>query len=120
MIDTSNEAMIGDKAARELLAREKSMIVKHTPAPWHAHHDHGYLVVESENEEMYVLVKKQFGTDEDLANARLIAAAAELLEALQRLVLNANGDASTGYFDVPVTNITAAKAAIAKAEGKQA
>lgn len=44
----------------------------------------------------------------------------ELLEALQRLVLNANGDAVTGYFDVPVTNIEAAKAAITKALGAQA
>lgn len=42
----------------------------------------------------------------------------ELLEALQRLITNANGDANTGYFNVPVGSIKDAKAAIAKALGE--
>ena len=41
----------------------------------------------------------------------------ELLEALGELVANANGDARIGYYDVPVSSIKNAIAAIAKAGG---
>ena len=41
----------------------------------------------------------------------------ELLEALSAVVANANGDARIGYYDVPVSSIKNARAAIAKAGG---
>ena len=49
---------------------------------------------------------------------RLKAINAELLEALQAIVANANGDSDTGYFDVPVTSIHAAESVIAKSTGE--
>lgn len=54
----------------------------------------------------------------DLANARLIVAAPELLEALQSVVRNSNGTIESGFMDIPASTIVNAKAAIAKALGE--
>ena len=94
------------------------MSTKYTPAPWRVHHSHGYLVVESDNEEMFVKVTKGIGKEKDLANAQLIAAAPELLESLQwyvenddvRLEMAGNEFYANGYYK--------AKAVIAKALGE--
>lgn len=51
--------------------------------------------------------RKEFG-----ANAKLIAAAPDLLEALENVVLQASGEANVEHFLMP------ARAAIAKALGK--
>lgn len=91
MQDTPQEAMIGDKAARELLASEKALQVKHAPAPWHVGEKYptdiyanraGHAIARTCNPQI---------DGECEANARLIAAAPELLEALQGLMTGFNG-----------------------------
>ena len=87
---------------------------KHTPGPWSADecrsgfavyaYKSGEAVVQTEDDE------GRYGTIANEANARLIAAAPELLDAL-RLVLAHDG-ALTG------ADWTAIRAAIAKAEGE--
>ena len=51
-------------------------------------------------------------TEQATEIAELKAKLAEVVTATQRIITNANGDANTGYFDVPVSNITEAKLAI--------
>ena len=55
--------------------------VKHTPGPWHRRH--GYIV--EINGGVLANVPFTTGDDEDKANARLIAAAPDLLEALKEV-----------------------------------
>ncbi len=57
------------------------MSTTHTPGPWAAHHDHGWLVVESQDEALYLQVEKGSGAKKHMADARLIAAAPDLLAA---------------------------------------
>ena len=59
--------------------------LKHTPGPWQAHHDHGWLVVESDNGDLYVKIEKGSAACKHMANARLIAAAPVLLQALRSI-----------------------------------
>jgi hypothetical protein len=72
--------------------------VKHTPGPWRAGKNlYGELLIHSENKKLETLVLcvlKDAETNEELfANRALIAAAPELLKALERCVaaLRANG-----------------------------
>jgi len=58
------------------------------------------------------------GTEEALGNARLIAAAPDLLAALKSLVSALGGVPST-RLDVALARVDAARAAIAKATGEQ-
>lgn len=81
----------GDRSRREM-----SLIAKACDADFII----GYAICEAQNKEQ---------REEDLANARLIAAAPDLLSALQGVLRIA--DRKTAEFD-------AARAAIAKAEGK--
>ena len=85
---------------------------KHTPGPWQAYHDHGWLVVESKCENLYVRIEKGSSARKHMPDARLIAAAPELLEALRKLLF-----ADDQEWDAAVV---AARAAIARAEGEQA
>jgi hypothetical protein len=87
------------------------MSAAHTPGPWHAQHDHGWLVVESYNEDLYIKIEKGSAAKKHMANALLIASAPELLEALQDLL---NDDAKE-Y--IPSKKLDKARAAIAKATG---
>lgn len=84
----------------------------HTPGPWtHAHDGHGAFSIETDNCDGLQIC---YVRNRD--NARLIAAAPELLEALDKLAsgyLGANWD--TGLQD----RIRNARAAIAKATGGQ-
>ena len=63
--------------------------MKHTPAPWDISTYDGefgvYSSVRPENNDI-ALVRSSFNETENQANARLIAAAPELLEALEHLV----------------------------------
>lgn len=56
------------------------MSAKHTPGPWAAHHDHGWLVVESSNGDMLIKIEKGSAAKKHMADALLIAAAPDLLE----------------------------------------
>lgn len=95
------------------------MIAKHTPGPWLVDHDTDITGSESSPEIgcvgkvdiAHVYLRAVPGKTE--ANARLIAAAPDLLEAL-KAVLNSCLD-SRGLADA----YKQARAAIAKAEGKQ-
>lgn len=94
------------------------MSAKHTPGPWNVlppksdiHHG-GYVGVPDDdyaygvNEVAYVTPQSSSGTHE--ANARLIAAAPEMLEALEGVAKNINPD---DWFE-------RVHAAIAKAKGR--
>ena len=83
---------------------------KHTPGPWKAHHDHGWLVVESDTGDLYVKVEKGSAARKHMADALLIAAAPDLLEALQAFVNHGT------CFDED--DMRKARAAIARAIGK--
>ena len=96
-------------------------MTKHTPGPWVVEHwspigkhspkmphiySGGFLVAEVENE---------FADDEGVANAQLIAAAPDLLEALEHLVYECEEGCNLTIFNVIDKE---AKPAIAKAKGE--
>ena len=91
---------------------------KHTPGPWKAHFDEAYFVTGPDlgRVAMMMNLKGAHGLggrrsgNESAANARLIAAAPDLLEALQVI---ADGKCAEGE------EAEIARAAIAKAEGQQ-
>ena len=90
------------------------MSAKHTPGPWTAHHDHGWLVVESSNGDMLIKIEKGSAAKKHMADAILIAAAPDLLEALKAC------DEAMSYmseYDIPITLPAQVKAAISKAIG---
>lgn len=94
------------------------MSTKHTPGPWGVEYDNAdyngggqwYNAGPAKVWFPYNVRKRE--EDEAHANARLIAAAPELLEALQDLV-----DAMTGRIDGEATAMHNALAVIAKATG---
>ena len=104
------------------------MTTQHTPGPWRAETNRSPLTITRELDhlpaaqgghrqfrdiaEVYVEDKGD-GAPEDYANARLIAAAPELLEALKELMVAADRVSAE-----PVTWLGKARAAIAKATGK--
>ena len=97
------------------------MSTQHTPGPWHLrlsnnatpHIEHGDCFRDEVGEldnRICVMPAEIVQSFNSFANARLIAAAPELLEALQAII-------DTG---LSTSKITAAKKAIAKATGEQA
>jgi hypothetical protein len=92
-------------------------VSKHTPGPWEAHLDEAYFVTGPDRGRVAIMthLKGAHGLggrrsgDESAANARLIAAAPDLLEALTDLL----GWQTLAPDDV----VAAARAAITKAEG---
>lgn len=95
---------------------------KHTPGPWHVAEemdddDNVLYTVEADNLPVADIYRKA----EHEANARLIAAAPELLEALKELIAwdleSLPGEVSLGYSGIE-QDIAHAKAAIAKALGE--
>lgn len=96
---------------------------KGTAGPWVAHDDEESMatsVIMSDFGDILCVVGTYMtSAEEDFANADLIAAAPELLEALQDLMANASGDAeSCGHSFECICRFDKAKAAIAKALGK--
>lgn len=81
---------------------------KHTPGPWALHVGNDYIRIEAENSEIWVLGETLWnvGNEEDMANAQLIAAAPDLLEAAQ----------AVSEFQ-SIGNLAKLNAAIAKAKG---
>lgn len=95
------------------------MSTKHTPGPWHAKRKAVYAPTPNGGGTRFVAASAgdvPMGTDEDsFANARLIAAAPELLEAckhLRRIVMDDYNER-----DVYREDVERATAAIAKATG---
>ena len=104
------------------------MEFKHSPAPWlieerdiNGKWDDKYFDIQTMEidscEYMYLLDSTVVGYEQSLANAHLIAAAPELLEALIELTESAK-EAIDGLGDL-ADAIDTAKAAIAKALGQQ-
>lgn len=87
------------------------MNTEHTPGPWGIEISTSSSVIFICTDEREIAVISEVGSDEDETNARLIAAAPDLLEALIAVV--AVADRRTVEFDK-------ARAAIARATGKEA
>ena len=115
------------------------MSAAHTPGPWfwrneylvpneHSHRALGFSVHEKQNREYYATVIATPGAwggaaaDERQANARLIAAAPELLAALQAVVANSDRLQEAGHRRRGDINklYDAAVSALAKATGEPA
>ena len=100
------------------------MELKHKPNPW-IHHDHGWLVVESTCGELYIKIEKGSCAKKQIADAQIIAAAPEMLEAA-KLVLewyeaedNHSGTDFYQRMQMCRDSEDAIRAAIAKATGQQ-
>jgi hypothetical protein len=110
---------------------------KHTPGPWEyrptKYHDWGTVCVDGfvlcQAREPKTVMDAEFlnehrrnGTDPWEANARLIAAAPDLLEALEAMLSHTNGwdeaQLRKRWGEQVVAEILAARAAIAKAKGE--
>ena len=96
----------------------------HTPGPWNCNHSSasGYDIVCSENSptDVCVISRRDKTTGEIDANARLIAAAPELLAALERAYMALIGYLPAHRNGVTDAAIGAASAAITKATGEAA
>ena len=94
------------------------MTKQHTPGPWHVEPAPNRVHFAVRNDGVHVVT----GWREGAANARLIAAAPELLAALVAIVVNARltpdqrMGGATDVYSVPTDDIDAARAAITKAE----
>ena len=86
---------------------------KHTHAPMTMHHDHGWLVVSDASDGVYIKIAKGLGTEKEQSLARLIAAAPDLLEALQGMI-EVVSNTEYGEIDRKLA-VKDARAAIAKA-----
>ncbi len=94
--------------------------MKHTAGPWEAHardyhsHHNGHFTLISAG--LSIAIVYHAGTEEDQANANLIAAAPTLLDALRAVLASATPNAH----EHPAMHLAweVAKEAIAKAEGR--
>lgn len=83
----------------------------HAHAPMAMHHDHGWLVVSDASDGVYIKIAKGLGTEKEQSLARLIAAAPDLLDALQSIIEDIDSEFGTDC------DYNKARAAIAKATG---
>lgn len=93
------------------------MTTKHTPGPWATHLVDETVVVIPRRplpQQISMLGHSEVADDEDYANARLIAAAPELLAALEGLLA-----VSVDTTSDELLAMMAARAAIATAKGEQ-
>ena len=91
---------------------------KHTPGPWTYEQISNNAYVIDENGSAVMLYRNP--DDEMKANARLIAAAPELLEALEGMLAIDQENHQRGHDDDDVCKeVQTARAAIAKAKGEQ-
>lgn len=102
------------------------MSAKHTPAPWNdGLHHQGHLAIQSDNGRLVALCGAMARNDEqleNLANARLIAAAPDLLNALLRIQARADygKDNPRKQTDVLFDILELSRDVIAKAIGENA
>ena len=92
----------------------------HTPGPWHVNDNEPEDIRIEDDDELIVAATWAFvapGRDgQEIANARLIAAAPELLAALKGLTRALDGVQPSGPVYLSITEIDAIRAAISKAE----
>lgn len=98
------------------------MTAQHTPAPWSdGLHHQGHLAIQSDSGRLVAFcgaISRNDGQLENFANARLIAAAPDLLTALRDLLEDAT---KLGIDESDLSgSAVAARAAIAKATGETA
>jgi len=91
----------------------------HTPGPWHVAELCANRIKVESHQDGYVAEVWRYGADGD-ANARLIAASPELLDAAFFTQRSATGDFANGY-TIRVTGheMEAIRAAIAKSKGRE-
>ncbi len=87
---------------------------KHTPWPWNVEAAQRGFIVTALNGQYDIAVVRNIGVQDNKANAQLIAAAPELLEALKELSAEEWRDDNDPILDRARSK---ARAAIAKAEG---
>ena len=93
------------------------MTTQHTPGPWILANSDAYnTVVIAQGAEICTVIEHQGGDRK--ANSRLIAAAPELLAALKALLSDAEDVGFEGISVEAFDSIHAARAALAKAEGR--
>lgn len=88
----------------------KKIQSKHTPGPWKQEYEGGSISQSSNIHKIIVYDEGKFDNEEGQANARLIAAAPELLEACKTVLKG------TEYMTQDDFNLI--KSAIARAEGR--
>lgn len=90
---------------------------KHTPGPWMVEGRTVYALNEDGYNRFSALVQDAHTPGDELeANAQLIAAAPELLEALEQFVAWVDAPCESAFSD---SQLASARAAIAKATGEQ-
>lgn len=98
--------------------------MKHTPGPWHHDQIARHCIVSTQSPRKGICLMKNTSDEDWEANARLIAAAPELLEACRAFVAAYSGhDASLHHSTDPTAHscsVCNARAAIAKASGEGA
>lgn len=106
-----------------------TMNTKHTPGPWHYFHGGNEWAISRDEDGKENIARVHININgissfdprhiesigESEENARLIAAAPELLEALQRLIKECEWQAEIGNMNGERIEFSAARAAIAKA-----
>lgn len=101
---------------------------KHTPGPWEPHlYESGGFEIVSVHERNFIITSRNGYQEwdrknESVDNARLIAAAPELLEALEECIdhmTNSNDCTHGNGFTYDFCPVEKARAAIAKARGEQ-
>lgn len=93
---------------------------KHTPGPWHIGMKPGPIIYGPQGEQVADLRAHLLMPDESAANARLIAAAPELLEALKTMTdeyASSMRNAGVTHYPEALAIVRQARAVIAKAEG---
>ena len=96
---------------------------EHTPGPWKM--ENSWITDQASLESIAKIVPKhdpyapESERQHDIANARLIAAAPELLEALQKIAEFANRNGNGYAVQLLDKSVAIAQAAIAKAEGRE-
>jgi hypothetical protein len=93
---------------------------KHTPGPWHIGMKPGPIIYGPSGEQVACLLPAMLDNQENKANARLIAAAPALLEALKALhIVGLGSMADTEGDDAAISAMEQARQAIAQATGEQ-
>lgn len=95
----------------------------HTPGPWHPWKgNYRHIYADENNSELVSIVSARSTFDEMRANAYLVAASPDLLQAAKDFVQNVKHDKVAGYGDCEVqfdASFKQLEAAIAKAESRE-
>jgi hypothetical protein len=98
-------------------AIRRTSMNKHTPGPWHTAEEQGVQIRSTKHQIAKVWTMRG---DEWKANANLIAAAPDLLDALLEMFASIPPYREDGTSTIPDSTVEKANAAIAKATGEQA